>query len=75
MTKAARFNPVMDLDLFHLLIENSNRSTVLSDPELMADGFGPNFAISACHFDVAIPVHTAPGFLEARKERPSGACR
>jgi len=37
MAKAARFNPAMDLDLFHLMVEDSDRSTVPADPDLVAD--------------------------------------
>jgi len=51
MAKATWFNPAMDLDLFHLLVEDSYTATVPSDPDLVADKFGWNFVISARHFD------------------------
>ena len=38
-------------------------------PDLVADEFGRNFVISACHFDVTVAMDTALGFLEAGKER------
>jgi hypothetical protein len=44
-------------------------ATVPSDPDLVADEFGWNFVISACHFDVTVAMDTALGFLEAGKER------
>jgi len=59
----------MDLNLFHLLVEDAHRATVPSDPDLVADEFGWNFVISACHFDVTVAMNTALGFLEAGKER------
>ena len=43
----------MDLNLFHLLVEDSYTATVPSDPDLVADQFGRNFVISACDFDIA----------------------
>jgi hypothetical protein len=69
MAKAARFNTAMDLNLFHLLVEDSHAPTVPSDPDLVADEFGRNFVISACHFDVTVAMDTALGFLEAGEER------
>src|ERR1700756_330953 len=69
MAKATWFNPAMDLDLFHLLVENSYTATVPSDPDLVTDKFGWNFVISARHFDVTVTMDVAPGFLEAGKER------
>ena len=69
MAKATWFNPAMDLDLFHLLVEDSYTAAVPSDPDLVADKFGRNFVISARHFDVTVAMDVAPGFLEARKER------
>ena len=59
----------MDLNLFHLLVEDSDTPTVPSDPDLVADEFGRNFVISACHFDVTVAMDSALGFLEAGKER------
>jgi hypothetical protein len=58
----------MDLDLFHLLVEDSYTATVPSDPDLVADKFGRNSVISARHFDVTVAMDAAPGFLEAGKE-------
>src|SRR5215469_2814353 len=69
MAKAARFNAAMDLNLFHLLVEDSDRATVPSDPDLVADEFGWNFVISPCHFHITVTMDTALGFLEAGKER------
>src|SRR5260370_22229229 len=69
MAKATWFNPAMDLDLFHPLVEDSYTPTVPSDPDLVADKFGRNFVISARHFDITVAMDVAPGFLEARKER------
>src|ERR1700756_2342848 len=69
MAKATWFNPAMDLDLFHLLVEDAYTPAVPSHPDLVADKFGRNFVISARHFDVTVAMDVAPGFLEARKER------
>src|SRR5260370_40252034 len=69
MAKATWFNPAMDLDLFHPLVEDSYTPTVPSDPDLVADKFGRNFVISARHFDITVAMGVAPGFLEASKER------
>ena len=59
----------MDLNLFHLLVEDSHTPAIPSDPDLVADEFGRNLVISACHFDVTVAMNTALGFLEAGKER------
>src|ERR1700751_3566114 len=69
MAKATWFNPAMDLDLFHPLVEDAYTASVPSNPDLVADKFGRNFVISARHFDVTVAMDVAPGFLEARKER------
>src|SRR5258707_1527534 len=69
MAKATWFSPGMDLDLFHLLVEDPYTAAVPPHPDLVADQFGRNFVIRACHFDVTVAMDVAPGFLVARKER------
>src|SRR5215472_7489361 len=69
MAKLAWLNPVMDLDLFHPLIENAHATAVPAYPDLMTDQFGGNFIEGASHFDVTVAMNVAPRFLKAGKKR------
>src|SRR6478609_2279854 len=69
MAKVARFDPGVDLNLVHSLIEDSDAATVPAYPDLVADKFGRNFIKGACHFNVTVAMDVASGFLEAGKER------
>jgi hypothetical protein len=69
MTEAAWFNPAINLDLFLLLVENSRRAAIPPHPDLLADEFGWHFVKGACHFDVAVTMDVALGFLETGKKR------
>ena len=69
MAKLTRFDPGMDLNLFHPLIEDSYAATVPAHPDLVADKFSGNFIKGACDFDVTVAMNVAPGFLEAGKKR------
>ena len=69
MAKLAWLNPVMDLDLFHPLIENAHATAVPAYPDLVTDQFGGNFIEGASHFDVTVAVDVASRFLKAGKKR------
>ena len=57
------------MDLFHPLVEDPHATTVPSHPDLMSNKFSGNFVKGAGHFDVAVAVDVAPGFLKTGKER------
>ena len=69
MAEAAWFNSAMDLDLFHMLVEDSYAATVPQYPDLLADEFGRYFVIGARHFDIAVAMDVALGFLKTGKQR------
>ena len=69
MAEAAWFNSAMDLDLSHMLVEDSYRAAIPPDPDLLADEFGRHFVKGACHFDVAVAMDVALGFLKTGKKR------
>ena len=74
MAKLTRFDPGMDLHLFHPLIEDSHAAAVPAHPDLAADQFSRNFIKGACHFDITVAMNVAPGFLEAGKKRVGQRC-
>ena len=68
MAEAAWFNSAMDLDLFHMLVEDSYRAAIPPDPDLLADEFGRHFIKGARHFDITVTINVASGFLKTGKK-------
>src|SRR3984885_8072515 len=60
MAKLTRFDPGMDLYLFHPLIEDSYATTIPAHQDLAADQFSGNFIKGAGHFDVTVAMNVAP---------------
>src|ERR1700751_2448038 len=54
--------------LFHALVEDPYAAAVPAHPDLAPNKFLWRFVKGFFYFDVTIPMHTAPGFLEARKK-------
>jgi hypothetical protein len=56
-------------DLFHALVEDPYAAAISADPDLAPDVFGWRFVIGFFYFDITVPMHTPPSFLEAGKKR------
>ena len=67
--KLAGFDTGMHGHLFQPLVENAHTAAIPAHPDLASDKFRWCFVKGFFYFDLTVPMHTAPSFLEASKKR------
>lgn len=68
MPKPARFSLGMQGDLLETVVENPNRSSIPTCPELLANVFRRNLVIRPGYFHMAVAMHTAAGLLKGGEQ-------
>ncbi len=67
-TELASFDARVHSDLLHALVEDPHAAAIPPYPDFAANEFGWRFVKGFFYFYITVPMHAAPGFLEARKK-------